>query len=301
MKRIIIFFLLSVIFLTVFTGCQKTEEQLVISSPLLVDYSDSIFEISYNSEYDLIDKDAFFQPPETMTIEFCGESYTGVYKQTQPCGKGVGFVVYQYKAQKNGQNIYWSVSATGTLTEFYRISDTNGENSSNDENKKMSREACLTIVEEFLNEKIVFSNFRLIEQRTELDGYVFKYTRTVSGLPTVELVAVNIDFDGKISYYYERVAEKLNRSPDISCVDFDVAVEALYKKVDTLTEGIKKRHEIIEYQKPEFELTVLKDGSYGLYCTVEVIGKIYLTDTIYEQGGEVFVFVIPLVNAAQAQ
>ena len=284
--------------INMFTGCQEKEEgPLVISAPYLIDYSDSIFDLNCNSEYELVDKDSTFHPRKNVKISFNGEEYSGTYIRNVTAGRGMSSVAYEYSVQKDGKVYYFEINEKGKLTEFRCSSQYVYESS-----EIISCEDALLIAEDFLKEHIAFSSFTPDDMSGSVlnNGYKFQYIRYIGGVQTVEFVSVCVALDGKITNYYARVVEELNDCPDLSQIDFDAATQALYQKIDTLTNGVKTRYDTIEYQKPEYELTVLKDGSFGLYCTVEVIGKKYLTDTIYENGGEKFTFIIPLVRETKS-
>ena len=123
MKKIVICLLLISMMLSVFTGCQKEEPKvLVASSPLLVDYSDAIYEITCNgtTKYSLLDKNDD-TPPETMTVEFNGETYTGTYRTTLGDLSGSRWK-YNYIGYCGDEKFRFAISSTtGMLTDFIWI------------------------------------------------------------------------------------------------------------------------------------------------------------------------------------
>ena len=313
MRRIIFLLIIAGIVLCFSIGCQDVESpvtesqgaetvntrarnevlSLRASAPLLVDYSDSILEAGYNREYQLVDENRAFQPQTTLTIKFNGEEYEGEYAYMLPSGYGCSYTVYKYVAVKDGKRFLFYVREDGTLNEFDFASYELDKSS-----KKLSREQCLSIATAFLKEKVDLSGFESTESNlfSKDNGYCFGYIRHISGIKTVEKVVIKVSYDGTIINYYEAVEEKINSCPDLSDIQWEELQRAVYQKLDPIALAIQKEYEVIEYQEPKYVLTVLKEGNLALLCEVTVHAKKQIAEDVWEHGGEVFLFVIPLVE-----
>ena len=296
MKQLIIILLSLSIFLSVLTGCQEVETTTKTvwtpSTPLLVDYSDSVFELSYDKEYNMMDTDPLFFPDEKMTITFDGNSYTGEYQSTldDPL---LGSQLYRYTGYYNDRKFQFSVSSKdGNLCEFLW---SNYQNLSQE--KQVSQDNCRAIADTFLkNEGLDHYTLSKQDSRDLPEYYIFEYTRSIGSVNTIESIMIWISTNGEIFGYFSRVLTELDRPHELSNLIFKDITEKVYQKLDSILTNALKKHEKIEYQEPQYMLTVLKDGALALYCSVSVEAKTQIAENHWECGGEMFTFIIPLVS-----
>lgn len=290
MKKIVICLLLISMMLSVFAGCQKEEpKKLVASSPLLADYSDSILAVTCDeTEYQMLDENKD-TPPETMTVEFNGETYTGTYKSTLEDPYGSCWQ-YKYVGYCGDEKFLFRISSTThKLVDFGWI-----DYEFDAQQKQLSEDERRAIADEFLI-KQNRSDFVFEGKRNCTYGYVYDYVRTVSGINTVEFVAIWVSFDGTVYWYVERYFEEFDQKYDFSKIDLNALTEAIYQRLDTMTVDAKTYYDTVEYQEPKYELAVLKDGSIGLHCSATVETVKQVDEDLYEGSGAVFSFVVPLL------
>ena len=51
---------------------------------------------------------------------------------------------------------------------------------------------------------------------------------------------------------------------------YDILIEALNKKLDTVYKDVKNNYTSTIYEEPELFYTILDDGTSALYCTIDI-------------------------------
>ena len=276
MKRFILS-LYVLLFVVVFFGCtlnrnginkneiksdyDKKEEKTY--QVLIYDYSNSIPSARHEIEYEFADHKKYdeqiIKPEVVMSVK--GESFSGTYQLTQYRGYNY-YPLYRY-LDSNGN--FFEIDDTGILASYFW-----GKSSSKEE--KLTQDDCVRIAKTFVGSIVDIKRYDVsVEEDKDREGYKVTFTKYINGLKTTDSATVFVQYNGELYSYSSYMLGKVNvDAAVVDDLDINGVVDSINKKLDQIYKDTKNTYSRVDFKEFELLLTVLKDGSTGLVCSVVV-------------------------------
>ena len=276
MKRFILS-LYVLLFVVVFFGCtlnrnsinkneiksdyDKKEEKTY--QVLIYDYSDSIPSARHEIEYEFADHKKYdeqiIKPEVVMSVK--GESFSGTYQLTQYRGYNY-YPLYRY-LDSNGN--FFEIDDTGILASYFW-----GKSSSKEE--KLTQDDCVRIAKTFVGSIVDIKRYDVsVEEDKDREGYKVTFTKYINRLKTTDSATVFVQYNGELYSYSSHMLGKVNvDAAVVDDLDINGVVDSINKKLDQIYKDTKNTYSRVDFKEFELLLTVLKDGSTGLVCSVVV-------------------------------
>lgn len=286
MKRCIILTVSFIMILFTFCGCGKKSAY----KPLVVDFSDSVSEISLSNECSGWDYINFYDEaqPKNTSVEWNGENLNLTYKGSH------------IKMDAREQRHTYSVD-DDAITEIDIDSQGNVVGvycklATSEENVTLKTQAeCEAIAEQFLLSvrDIDLSKYRKTVKYSEgMDSYIIRYVKCVNDVPTIEGFGIWVRENGDIFYYIASMTDKIIEA-NVPSFSLDDITAAVVQRLDEMTITAREVYEKVEYKNFVYEIRMNDSSQYVMYIRVSVACTEYF-ETEYEVGTEVIEFIVPL-------
>ena len=206
--------------------------------------------------------------PQTASLTINGKTITGTYSHSE---KRFPDNFYQH--------IYYGKSTTNKMCfddsgklvkliwpEMAKEYDT-------ETTKELTEEECLAIAKDFIlnmfSDKVNLDEYTVNSVEGTSQEYKFEFKKYITGFATADKTRITVLKDGTVYLYNSTMFDKISAN-DMPTLDQDKLVQVAEKKLDSIYQDTKGKHDTVIYGKPEFYLTLLEDGNPVLYCTVSV-------------------------------
>ena len=258
------------IMLSCFTGgCAN--EKITNYEVLVADFSDGLYTdgLEIKDEYDFVDEEQYqdYQPPEYMEVKLGNRTFSGTFYECDYSSLNC-FPTYDYK---DAQGNFFSVDQDGQLRSFTMFKENLPPIEEN-----IGQEACVAIAKELLEDFADVSEYRMeIKEVSDWAFYEITFWKYINGIRTADSVSVDVYFDGQIRALQTSMFNCVHDTTKTRDIDLVAVVEAIHAKLDTFAPEVGLVWgdlvlEKIEYGEPNIKLTILKDGSRGLDCYIDV-------------------------------
>lgn len=228
---------------------------------LLVDYSDSVDGVSCTVEYEFAERDRYEQitPSEKIQITIQQNKIEGTYRRSRYSAYNY-YPEYVYTDKHN--NLFY-VDPDGNLVSCFwgqTVSDKD----------PLTREQCVDIGKAFAAEIFDISSYQLrVTDDPQGKFYRMKFTKPINGYKTSEFAEICVQYTGELYSFSSSMLGKINIDSNAS-IDEEKLKSAVYERVDALYAPIKDNYDRVEYGEVTYMITVLKDGSCGVICEINV-------------------------------
>jgi hypothetical protein len=253
---------------------------------LLCGYSDSVPLLVHKNEYEFADHEKYDNNEIKNYVELSvgGNTYRGNFRRSRYNWLEY-FPTYVYvDSDKNT----FEIDPSGMLTCVFR-----GESSS--DGPELSKDEYLQIAKDFLSDIIDISPYEIsIEYDRDSRIYDIEFKKYINGINTTDTATVTLNRNGELYMYSSFMLGKVtpDRFPD--SIDLKGIEESIFQRLDQMFAEVKKYYDRIDYKEPIYQLTILKDGSAAVVCTVAIDCVEILPNNYEGHIGELLSFVIPI-------
>lgn len=282
--------LITLVFIFSLSACGKhanSHTQEVSYRPMLVHYSDSVPGLSHSPEVTYWQHDKYVDEsvPKTMLQNIDGKNVTGDYAYTDKDFPN-NFATRIYYDERNLQ---FGLDEAGIL-QFYFWGDSN----INTNNKLICKEQeCLSIAKTFLKDYTNIDDYTISTiEKADRGLYEFTFTKYLNGYATTDQAIVTVHNSGTLYSFSSFMLGRISNN-NATPFEYEVLIEALHKKLDTVYKDIKNNYTSTIYEEPELFYTILDDGTSALYCAIDIkfsSTKNSTTSTLSER----LAFIVPL-------
>lgn len=253
---------------------------------LMCGYSDSVPLLVHKKEYEFADHEKYDDNEIKDYVEFSvGENtYRGNFRSSQYKGHDY-FPTYVYvDSDKNT----FHIDPSGMLTFVFM-------RGSSSEGPELSQDEYIQIAKDFLGNIIDISPYDIsIEYASFSQTYEIEFKKIINGINTTDTATVSLNINGELHCYSSFMLGKVtpDRFPD--SIDLKGIEESIFQRLDQMFAEVKKYYDRIDYREPIYQLTILKDGSAAVVCTVAIDCVEILPNNYEGHIGELLSFVIPI-------
>lgn len=227
---------------------------------MIYDYSDSIQSAYHTIEYEFADREKYNEliiiPNVELTVG--GKQYSGVFQTRQYRANNY----YPTSRYLDSNSNYFEIDDNSVLVSYFW-----GTASSE---KILPKEECLMVAKDFITNIIDISDYEIdITDDQERALYTVTFTRYVNGLKSTDCATVVVQYNGVL---YSYSSNMLGRVKHIQAVNIDLnkAMASVDRKLNIIYQDTRDKHTRVEFEKSDFIITTLKDGSAGLICSVVI-------------------------------
>lgn len=227
---------------------------------LITGFSDGHTTVSLSREYEFADFEKYKdQTPESKKrITINQQEYIGTYSKSVYRGRNY-YPVYVYSLPGTQE---FSIDDKGLLTSFWW-----GGTSSVDKNVTLERK--IQIAKDFMSDIVDISKYQIT---SEVDEEITRvtFTKFVKGIKTAETATVKLKNNGELYSYSSFMLGRISDNIIESTPNIEVITQVAQNRLESMYKDVKKNYSKIEYETEFLELTLLKDGTVGFICTMEV-------------------------------
>ncbi|MBQ9848286.1 MAG: hypothetical protein IJO64_04435 [Clostridia bacterium] len=258
MKRLIVLFTALLALITAFSGCVETGTENDTNYEVL------IVSEGKNPEYKFADESRYNAEPPEKTKEFIynGEQKELIYEETVYNSYNY-FPEYKYYIDKESGYVYFDPE--NNITKIKYSKDKNNEN-------ELPLNELVEIAKKFLLEHVSvpdLSEYTIETRAAPPFNYEIFFVKYISGIKATDNAFMRVDMYGNVSDYTTTMFGKVPADTE-NPFELEKAKSAVYERLDNYYADKKDDYDEISYGKPDFRLTVLKDGKTALACSVAV-------------------------------
>ncbi|MBR3750293.1 MAG: hypothetical protein IKK58_00815 [Clostridia bacterium] len=266
MKKTIIIAILALT--TIFVGCYESTGQ---DTYTVLKYSFGGF-VDGRVEYCFKDeKYENYQPPQEVTCTFMDKTLTGVYEGERRGLDVSHSKLYRYNV---GENIELSIDAEGRLVSYYDVS----KDATQADEPLYDKDVFIQAAEDCITEQgLNASDYTISASQNTYQGYNVKLAKYLQGVPTVEEININFNYDCTVRWYYAVMPGSITKEDKLE-IDIGKAENAVLAKVEQeydVNDSVLQIKKANGYYKQNVEIknwraAKLKDGKIALICDVEI-------------------------------
>ena len=257
-KRAASLFLL-LIFILFTPGCAQKEY-----TALLCGFCDCVSDIDLVCEYDVWNQGTFQDDsaPKEVTVTIQGKTVTGYYDYSS-CVLQSNYISHRYIGYE--PFVMFDVDSDNNVVFFSMIGSDDGAG------EPLTEPQCQAVAKAFLLEHYTddLSAYRITDTLTVGDRYAFTFTKYIDGYATADSAYVSVNTNGCVECVSSHMLGRINSKTKIN-FDMDAVEQAIFSKLDTMYADVKDRYAEITYTVTDTSVTVLRDGTQAVYCTVDI-------------------------------
>jgi len=224
-------------------------------------YSDSAKFVNHEKEYEFGDFEKYnaHKAQERVIVKIGEKEIQGEYVGTDYIGTNT-FPTYEYRDE---QNNLFAIDPEGRLVFYFW-----GEEEKSGE--MISQEEAEQIAKDFLGDIVDVSPYQIdVTKDDKAENYTVEFKKYVDGMETTDCATIRVQYSGELysysSFMLGTVSEDVTNNFDMNDVE-----NAIVNRLDQVFEASKEEYDRVEYGTPTISLTMLKDGSVGLVCYVDM-------------------------------
>lgn len=205
--------------------------------------------------------------PKTATLTIDGYTIEGTYSHSEMRFPD-NFYRHVYYGEKKTHTFHLDDSGQLLLLTWPDMQATFSESE-----KVCTEEECLDIAKNFvlnnISSKINFADYTVMTNEVPyVDVYVFAFRKNISDCDTTDQVIVEIHKSGSLYGYSSFMFDRI--PSDTAKFDSGKATQTVKEKLNSIYQDVKGKHDAVNYEEPEFYITILEDGKPAIYCVVTV-------------------------------
>lgn len=286
MKRCIMLTVSFIMILFTFCGCgQKSAYK-----PLVVDFSDSVSEISLSNECSGWNYINFYDEsqPKNASVEWNGENLNLTYKGSH--------IRMEAREQRHTYSVDDDVITEIDLDSQGNVVGVDYKLTTSEENVTLKTQAeCEAIAEQFLLSVCDINLSKYRKTVKYIQGgklYSIRYVKCVNDVPTVESFSIWVKETGDIYFYIALMTNKIIEA-NVPSFSLDDITAAVVERLDEMTVTAREVYDEVEYKNFAYEIRINDSSQYVMYVKVSVACTEHF-ETEYEVGTEVIEFIVPL-------